>query len=132
MKCENGPSTKFKVWSSCWWCCRKSRKTTANVCRQRTSFHCEKSVRIQSFLVLIFQHLDWIPTDTENLSVFSPNAAKCRPEKLWIRIPFTQYLVNPLISSCKKCHAYLNKRTVESYLSMHVLLSPPDNKVFNL
>ena len=33
------------------------------------------------FLVRIFPHSDWIWQDTEYLSVFSPNAAKYRPEK---------------------------------------------------
>ena len=33
------------------------------------------------FLVLIFQHSDWIRTDTSYLSVFSLNAGRCGPEK---------------------------------------------------
>ena len=33
------------------------------------------------FLVRIFPHLDWIRRNTEYLSVFSPNARICRPEK---------------------------------------------------
>ena len=43
--------------------------------------HCVKSVRIQSYSGLhfshIFPHSDWIRSDTEYLSVFSSNAAKC-------------------------------------------------------
>ena len=42
------------------------------------------------FLVRIFPHLDWIGRDTEYLSVVSPNAEKCRSEKLRIRTLFTQ------------------------------------------
>ena len=40
------------------------------------------------FLVSIFQHSDWIRRDTPYLSVFSPNARKCGPEKLRIRTLF--------------------------------------------
>ena len=42
------------------------------------------------FLFRTFFHLDWIRKDTEHLSVFSPNAGKYGPEKLEIRILFTQ------------------------------------------
>ena len=42
------------------------------------------------FLVRIFPHSDWIRRNTENLSVFSPNAGECGPEKLRIRTLFTQ------------------------------------------
>ena len=42
------------------------------------------------FLVGIFPHLDWIRRDTPYLSVFSPNAGKYGPEKLWIQTFFTQ------------------------------------------
>ena len=47
--------------------------------------HCVKNVRIQSFLVRIFLHLDWIWKDTEYLSLFNPNVRKYGPEKLRIR-----------------------------------------------
>ena len=44
--------------------------------------HCVKSIQIQSFFpVRIFPHSDWIQSDTEYLSLFSPNAGKYRPEK---------------------------------------------------
>ena len=43
------------------------------------------------FLLRIFSHSDWIRRDTDYLSVFSPNAEKCGPEKRWIRTPFTQW-----------------------------------------
>ena len=43
-------------------------------------------------LVHIFRHLDWVQRDTGYLSVFSPNAGKCGPEKLLIRTFFTQIL----------------------------------------
>ena len=42
------------------------------------------------FLVGIFPHSDWIRRDTPFLSVFSPNAGKYGPEKLWIQTFFTQ------------------------------------------
>ena len=35
------------------------------------------------FLVLVFPHSDWIRRDMEDLSVFSPNAGKNGPQKLW-------------------------------------------------
>ena len=41
------------------------------------------------FLVLIFSHLDWVRRDTY-LPVFSLNAGKYRPEKLWKRRFFRQ------------------------------------------
>ena len=44
------------------------------------------------FLVRIFPDSDWIRKDTKYLSVFTPNAGKCRPEKLRIRTLFTQCL----------------------------------------
>ena len=49
-----------------------------------------KSVRIRSFPVPIFPHWGWIQRDTPYFSVFSPNAKKYRPEKLWIQTLFTQ------------------------------------------
>ena len=42
------------------------------------------------FLVLIFQHSDWIQKDAPCLSAFSPNKGKYGPEKLRIRTLFTQ------------------------------------------
>ena len=52
------------------------------------------------FLVRIFPNSDWVWEDTENLSVFSPNAGKFRTEKLRIRTLFTQCW--SVLSSCKK------------------------------
>ena len=48
--------------------------------------HCVKSVRIRSFLLRNFPHLDWIQGDT-------PYSARIRekPEKLRIRTHFTQW-----------------------------------------
>ena len=44
--------------------------------------HCVKSVQIRSFFpVRIFPHSDWIQSDTEYLSLFSPNSGKYRLEK---------------------------------------------------
>ena len=42
-------------------------------------------------LVCIFPHSDWIRRDTPYLSVFSPNAGKCGPEKLRVRTLFTRW-----------------------------------------
>ena len=42
------------------------------------------------FLVLIFPHFDWILRFTPHIFVFSPSAEKCRTDKLWTRILFTQ------------------------------------------
>ena len=53
--------------------------------------HCVKSVRIRSFLVRTFPHLDWITKDTRYLSVFSPNAGKHGPKKLQIQTLFAQW-----------------------------------------
>ena len=41
----------------------------------------EKCPNTEFFLVRIFPHSDWIRRDTPYLSVFSPNAGKCGPEK---------------------------------------------------
>ena len=43
------------------------------------------------FLVRFFPHSDWIQRFAEQISVFSPNAAKCGPEKLriwysWVKV----------------------------------------------
>ena len=46
----------------------------------RSSLH-EKSPNAEFFLVRIFPHSDWIQRDNPYLSVFSPNAGKCGPEK---------------------------------------------------
>ena len=46
------------------------------------------------FLVLILPHSDWIRRDMKHLSVFSPNARKCVPEKLRLRTLFKQQLRN--------------------------------------
>ena len=60
------------------------------------------------FLVRIFPHSDWIQRDTECFSVFSSNAGKYEPEKLWIQTLFTQWLlvlftnVNPFWALHKK------------------------------
>ena len=44
-------------------------------------------------LLNISPYLDWIRRDTEYLSVVSPNARKCRPEKLQIQTLFTQWKI---------------------------------------
>ena len=45
------------------------------------------------FLVRISKRSDWIRRDTTYLSVFSQNAWKFGPEKLWIRTHFTQWMI---------------------------------------
>ena len=65
--------------------------------------HCVKSVCVRDFPVCIFPHLDWIRKDRDYLSAFSSNERKYEPEKLWIRILFTQlkaWLYNPISYSC--------------------------------
>ena len=49
------------------------------------------------FLVCIFPQSYWIQRDTKYLSVFTPNAGKCAPEKLRIRALFTQWSMFRLI-----------------------------------
>ena len=60
----------------------------------RTSIvpHCEKGVRIWSFLVRTFPHSDWITRFTKYISIFSPNSGKYGPEKIPMRTLFTQCL----------------------------------------
>ena len=45
-------------------------------------------------LAHIFPFLEWIPKDTDYLSVFNSNAVKCGPEQLRIRTLFTQWKEN--------------------------------------
>ena len=54
------------------------------------------------FVVRIFPHSDWIRSDTEYLSVFGGNVGKYGPEKLRIRILFTQWKQNLEISERQK------------------------------
>ena len=56
--------------------------------------HCVKGVRIRRHSGPHFLHLDWIRRDTEDTSVFSPNAGKCRPEQLRIRTLFAQCIAS--------------------------------------
>ena len=44
------------------------------------NLYCAKSVCIRSYSGLYFPAFDWIQTDTEYLSVISPNAEKYGPE----------------------------------------------------
>ena len=64
------------------------------------------------FLVRNFPHSDWLRRYTPYLSIFSPNAGKCEPEKLQIRTIFTQ------------CNITVNKRThvdVMNYTEIHLI-----------
>ena len=67
------------------------------------------------FLVRIFPHLDWIQKDTPNLSVFSQNAEKYAPEKLWIWTLFRHcwelfYLIMlKVVLKLKKHHRIFDK-----------------------
>ena len=51
------------------------------VARMHTITLREKSPNTAFYLVCIFPHSDWTRRDTPYLSVFSPNAGKCGPEK---------------------------------------------------
>ena len=55
------------------------------------------------FLIRTFPHSDWIRRNTQFLSIFSPDAGKYRPEKLWIQTLFTQSKVLRALASffCK-------------------------------
>ena len=52
------------------------------------------------FLIRIFPHLDRMRRNLSYLTVFSPNAGKYGPEKLWIRTFFTQ---------CRRLHLFLSE-----------------------
>ena len=54
------------------------------------NMHCVRSVSIWNYSGLHFPHSNWIRRDTSYLSVFSPNAGKCRPEELRIWTLYTQ------------------------------------------
>ena len=56
-----------------------------NVAIRIKSNHCVKSLCIWSFSGLYFPTFEWIRKDTQYFFVFSPNAGKYGPEKLWIR-----------------------------------------------
>ena len=64
--------------------------------RKNIQAHCVKSVRIQSFLVRIFPHSDWIWGDITYLSVFSPNARKYGPQKLRLQTLYAVNMMNKL------------------------------------
>ena len=74
-------------WIEIYWVCQVL--TMGKTLEQLTVTAWKVSV-FGVFLVSIFLHLDWIQRHTEYLSVFSPNAGKYGPEKLRIRILFTQ------------------------------------------
>ena len=52
-----------------------------DISRNDNSSTAWKCSNMEFFLVRIFPHLDWIRWDTLYLSIFSPNAGKCGPEK---------------------------------------------------
>ena len=59
-------------------------------------YHCVKSVRIRSFFVMHFPVFGLNTEDTPYLSVFNPNAGKCRSEKIRIRTLFTQCILRKI------------------------------------
>ena len=67
-------------------------------------------------LVSIFSHLDWMRRDTENLSVFSPNAGKCRSELLRIRTLFTQWGKH-LLNMSFNCYVFNETNFINSFMS---------------
>ena len=62
--------------------------------------HYVKSVLTGSFLVCIFPHSRWIRKLIQEMFVISPNAGKCRPEKLRIPTVFMHWLKYMEVSSC--------------------------------
>ena len=70
------------------------------------------------FLVSIFPHSDWIRRFTPHISVFSQNAGKCRPEKLRIRILFTQ-----CVSLCWNCKHTDSLDTTSSFIFIWIEIS---------
>ena len=63
----------------------------------------EKCLNTEFLLVGIFPHSDWIRRDTENLSVFSSNVEKYRPEKTRIWTPFT-HCINVVLHLQRQLH----------------------------
>ena len=83
-------------------------------CDGMTDIHYVKSIRIRSFSGPYFLafglNTEWIQKDTEYLSIFSPNAGKCGPEKLLMRALFTHclFLLKTLFTvqcNCSSCGA---------------------------
>ena len=72
-------------------CTNSAVVAEASVCRCSVNNTAWKVHIFGIFLVPIFSHSDWIRIVTLYLSVFSPNARKCGPEKLRTRTFFTQY-----------------------------------------
>ena len=56
-----------------------------------SSIHHCVSARIRSYSGQCFLHSDWIRRNTPYLSIFSPNAGKCRPESFQIGTLSLQY-----------------------------------------
>ena len=85
-----GLRNNFPVWES-----RSKTSEYRVLCTIIVLYDCkyhtlrEKCLYLEFFLVRIFLYLDWVRRDT--LSVYSPNAGKCRPEKLQIQILFKQW-----------------------------------------
>ena len=73
------------------------------------------------FLVRIFPHLDWIRKDTPYLSIFSPNARKCGPEKLRIRTLCTQF-TSIITIHFIALHHFSEYAVEQSFDSPHYLL----------
>ena len=65
------------------------------------------------FLVCIFPHSDWIPRFPMQISVFSSNVRKYRPEKLAIRIDF-KFLQNPPKNDLYFLHWKLTKEYLKN------------------
>ena len=72
-------------------------------------------------LVRVFPHLDWIRRDTEYLSVFSPDAIKCRPEQLRIPALFTQWMNSPAVP-LQSQNLILDNVILQKTLSWFILL----------
>ena len=90
---------------------KKKNKETLSFVNGTSSLR-EKSSYTKFFLVLIFQHLDWIWRDTEYLSVFSSNTGKYGPEKTPYLDTFPRSVCyNMKLSSWDNCRFSFSFRT---------------------
>ena len=75
------------------------------------------------FLDRIFPHSDWIRKVTPYLSVFSPNAGKCGPEKSPNRYTFHACLMDLIKTSKQKCYCRMTNKIIKIQKSSKVYWS---------
>ena len=83
------------------------------------------------FLVRTFPHSDWIRRDSLYLSVFSPNAGKGGPKKLWIRTLFTQWKFSLGLRK-KRCQASEQIKYLNFLCQKSKRWKPLTNQIVNL